>query len=195
MRRPLRVASDCSGINSPWFALQRLGVSFTEVWYSDICPHARRVSELNRLEQNEPCIDYGDIMERDFDEIAQHDVQLYVSGPPCQSFSCIGKRAGAQDPRFDVFLNVLDTILHCEPQTFIVENVAICCNVARQQIDHKLSLLSEYNIHKDHLTAAMWSPQNRMRLYIVGIRRDVQQQPFQFPTPPQQRLCTLDDVL
>ena len=97
-------------------------------------------------------------MERDFGEIAQHDVQLYVSGPPCQSFSCIGKRLGAQDPRFDVFLNVLDTILQCEPQTFIVENVTIRCNVARQQIDHKLSSLSEaYNVHKDHLNAAMWS--------------------------------------
>ena len=84
-----------------------LGVPFTEVWYSDICPRARRVSELNRLEQNEPCVEYGDIMERDFDEIAQHDVQLYVSGPPCQSFSCIGKRLGARDSSFDVFLNVL----------------------------------------------------------------------------------------
>ena len=95
-----------------------------------------------------------------------------------------------------MFLNVLDTILQCEPQNFIVENVTIRCNVARQQIDIKLSLLSEsYNIHKDHLNAAMWSPQNRMSMYIVGIRRDVQQQPFEFPTPPQQRSFTLEDVL
>ena len=41
----------------------------------------------------------------------------------------------------------------------------------------------------------MWSPQNRMRMYIVGIRRDVQLQPFEFPTSSQQRSCTLGNVL
>lgn len=193
---PLRVASDCSGLNAPWLALDLIGAPFHEIWYADPCPWARHLAELNRRGQPVECRIFGNILERDSDEIADTELDLYVSGPPCQGFSSSGWRLGARDPRFEVFLAACDAIATALPAAWLLENVEIKCANALQQIEAKLDRLrDQYSIHRRTINARSWLAQNRVRLFIVGIRRKLQEQPFQFPRPPEVPLLTLRDIL
>jgi DNA (cytosine-5)-methyltransferase 1 len=57
---------------------------------------------------------------RDFDG----DVFLMAGGPPCQSFSSGGKRAGLNDPRGNLIYEYFRLISEVRPRYFILENVA-----------------------------------------------------------------------
>ena len=48
---------------------------------------------------------------------------LIVGGPPCQAFSTAGKRKSFKDPRGNVFLYFVKTILELTPKYFVIENV------------------------------------------------------------------------
>lgn len=58
------------------------------------------------------------------------DVFLMVGGPPCQSFSPGGKRAGLSDPRGNLIYEYLRLIGEVQPQYFVLENVANLLTVA-----------------------------------------------------------------
>ncbi|MCF6371263.1 DNA cytosine methyltransferase [Rhizobium halophilum] len=51
------------------------------------------------------------------------EVDLVVGGPPCQSFSTAGRRAGVQDPRGTLLWEYLRFIEAIRPKFFIMENV------------------------------------------------------------------------
>lgn len=52
------------------------------------------------------------------------DVELMVGGPPCQSFSPGGKRAGLSDPRGNLIYEYLRLVAEVRPKYFVLENVA-----------------------------------------------------------------------
>jgi DNA (cytosine-5)-methyltransferase 1 len=52
------------------------------------------------------------------------EVFLMVGGPPCQSFSTGGKRAGLSDPRGNLIYAYLRLISQVRPRYFVFENVA-----------------------------------------------------------------------
>ncbi|MFC3712038.1 DNA cytosine methyltransferase [Sphingoaurantiacus capsulatus] len=52
------------------------------------------------------------------------DVFLLVGGPPCQSFSTGGNRAGLSDPRGNLLYEFLSKINVIRPKYFVLENVA-----------------------------------------------------------------------
>src|SRR5205823_2740049 len=52
-----------------------------------------------------------------------HDVFLMIGGPPCQTFSPGGKRAGLNDPRGNLIYEYLRLIKEVQPQHFLLENV------------------------------------------------------------------------
>lgn len=52
------------------------------------------------------------------------DVFLVAGGPPCQSFSTAGNRAGFSDPRGNLIYEYLRIISEIRPKFFILENVA-----------------------------------------------------------------------
>jgi len=54
----------------------------------------------------------------------QGEVFLMIGGPPCQSFSPGGKRAGLSDPRGNLIYEYLRLIKDVRPQYFVFENVA-----------------------------------------------------------------------
>ncbi len=47
-----------------------------------------------------------------------------VGGPPCQSFSSLGHKKGAADPRGDLTIRFFQLIAELEPTFFVFENVA-----------------------------------------------------------------------
>jgi DNA (cytosine-5)-methyltransferase 1 len=62
------------------------------------------------------------------------DVFAMVGGPPCQSFSTGGKRAGLSDPRGNLIYEYLRLISEVKPGLFVLENVA---NLITAPLSHR----------------------------------------------------------
>lgn len=112
------LASDCTGLNTVALALASQGINAMDQWASDIDAKVRRVLSANF---NVGQI-FNDIMDRD-DTMLPTPIDLYVAGPPCQSFSASGLNGGVSDRRGMVFLRVLKCIANVKPTAFMIENV------------------------------------------------------------------------
>ena len=113
----IKGGTDFSGIGSPEAALKRLNIPHHNVFACDIDKYAKQ----SFLELNSPDLFYDDITTRDYKKVPQLD--LYVAGFPCQSFSHAGKRGGFNDKRGTLFYNVAEFIKVNQPACFILENV------------------------------------------------------------------------
>jgi len=112
-----------------------------------------------------------------------NQVDLFVGGSPCQSFSMIGKRAGLEDARGTLFYDYARLVSEIKPKVFIYENVPGMLNHDNgntwkviQEIFNSLG----YDIHTQILNASDYGiPQNRRRVYVVGFKK--QRDNFKFP--------------
>ena len=116
----------------------------------------------------------------------------------CQAFSLAGKRLGELDKRGLLFYDFYRYIKNQQPKIFIIENVkgllsqdngktfqnwlqllGRSLNTMEQLYIHEDSL--EYNLHYQVLNSKDFGvPQNRERIFIVGIRKDLPNN-FRFP--------------
>jgi DNA (cytosine-5)-methyltransferase 1 len=64
----------------------------------------------------------------------EDEVFLMVGGPPCQSFSSGGNRAGLSDPRGNLIYEYMRLISEVRPRYFIFENVA---NIVTAALKHR----------------------------------------------------------
>lgn len=115
-------------------------------------------------------------------------VDLLVGGSPCQSFSVIGKRGGFNDTRGTLFYEYARIIKECQPKAFIFENVRGMLNHDKgktwetvqntfKELNYKIYIKSNPILNaKDY-----GIPQNRPRLFVIGIRNDLNTLPFEFP--------------
>jgi len=180
----LKVGTDCSGIEAPIMALQQLKIKHKHLFSSEIDENCRKVIRLNYC----PSIIYDDITTRDHNQLPSLD--MYVAGFPCQSFSGLRHDAqGFNDPRGTIFFECLETIRYTQPKCFLLENV-------RGLISHddgktfktilkSLKNLKKYNIYSKVLNTQDYGlPQNRPRVYIIGIDKKIAgSKHFKFPDP------------
>jgi DNA (cytosine-5)-methyltransferase 1 len=112
------------------------------------------------------------------------DIDLVAGGPPCQPFSVSGKRLGSFDVRDMVpeFVRVVDQV---RPKAFLMENVAgLKAAKFNAYLEERVRELYElgYVVFSRVLTASDYGvPQNRQRLFLVGIRADAHRQMFAYP--------------
>lgn len=171
IRSPLKVGTDCSGIDAPIHALDVLGIPITYEFASDIDKNAKESIMCN----HSPKMFFDDITSRNHRSLPKID--LYVAGFPCQAFSTLGKREGFMDTkdRGIVFFHCLETIKSTSPQVFILENVKGLTNHDNGKtfntiITH-LENLHDYQVfYQMYNTVDYGIPQSRERIYIVGIR-------------------------
>lgn len=121
-------------------------------------------------------------------------VDLFVGGSPCQSFSLVGKQRGLSDTRGTLFYEYARLIKEIQPKIFIYENVrAVLSNDCGRTWEKMKEVFKElgYNVFFTNndkpsiLNAKDYGiPQNRERLFVVGFRSDLElTQDFQFPEP------------
>lgn len=118
----------------------------------------------------------------------KNEVDLFVGGSPCQSFSLVGKQKGLEDTRGTLFYEYARLVEEIKPKVFIYENVkAVLSNdngktwAVMQNVFDELGYDWE---HKILNSRDFGIPQNRERLFVVGFRKDLKlKQPFSFPTP------------
>ena len=127
----------------------------------------------------------------------QGNLDIIVGGSPCQAFSCNGKRGGFEDTRGTLFYEYARVIKESQPKCFIYENVkGMITHDKGRTWETIKNVFRELNydiyIHKNSdgaespiLNAANYGiPQNRLRLYVIGIRKDINlQERFTFPAP------------
>ena len=151
-------------------ALREHGIECECVLSSEIDEKACETYELNFGEHPE-----GDI--RKIENI--EDFDFLLAGFPCQPFSYAGKREGFGDTRGTLFFEVERILKLKQPKAFLLENVRglythdkgrTFCTIMTKL--HKLG----YKTYDLLLNSSSFGvPQNRVRLYILGIK-DVEPQ-------------------
>jgi len=116
-------------------------------------------------------------------------VDLLVGGSPCQSFSSIGFQGGLEDARGTLFYDYARIINEVRPKVFIYENVRGLTTHDNgktwEKISHIFKNTLGYRITEPQvLNAADYGiPQQRRRLFVVGIRDDIESLGFEYPLP------------
>lgn len=116
------------------------------------------------------------------------EVDLFVGGSPCQSFSLVGKQRGLDDTRGTLFYEYARLISEIKPKIFIYENVRAVTSHDNGNTWKKMQeVFSElgYKYYADVLNAKNYGiPQNRERVFVVGFRNDIApKDDFKFPKP------------
>lgn len=201
----IKVGSDFSGVGAFDFALGRI-TPFETIFACDWDKYARQSYIANH---GEPKYYPKDVYDR---EIPSESLDIYMTSPPCQSFSLAGKREGKNSDKGILFFNSHEFIQVNKPRFFIFENVKGLLsddegNTFQEWVNmlggksvNGLPILFPYdNSVPYHLYWQVLNskkhgvPQNRERVFLVGIRDDEDNQ-FQFPK--EEHLTTkLKDVL
>lgn len=129
----------------------------------------------------------ADITKLDPKNLYEGKVDFIVGGPPCQSFSAIGRRAGGAmgtlDVRGELFRHYCRLIKHYQPKGFLFENVRGILSSHNGEDWKKIQKEFEslgYIIKFRLLDAAGFgAPQHRERVILVGSKNSS----FQFPRP------------
>ena len=181
----IKVGSDFSGVGAFNQALMRSGIKYDEVFACDMDKYARETFIHN---YGEPKYYPKDVYER---EIPKESLDIYMTSPPCQAFSLAGKRLGKDDKRGVLFFNSHEFIKKNKPRYFIFENVKGLLsddngNTFKEWVNmlggksvNGLPVLFAYedsvpyHIYYKVINAKKYGvPQNRERVFIIGIRDD-----------------------
>jgi DNA-cytosine methyltransferase len=106
------------------------------------------------------------------------EIDIIVGGPPCQSFSIAGKR-DKNDPRNSLFMEYVKYLDYFNPKAFIMENVIGMLSKKTANGENIIDIIMEqlnrnYNCIINKLYASDFEvPQNRRRVIIIGIRKNL----------------------
>ena len=186
-RNNFAIADFFSGIGGMRLAFEQAG--FQTVYAIDNDPTCCHVYKENF------CVyPLGDVIGLDLEEIPDFDV--FVAGFPCQPFSLAGRKLGLKDERGKVVYEIFNVLKKKRPKAFLLENVKhfFKHDQGRTFALMKNVLKKEYNIYSKIINAKDFGlPQNRERLYIVGLRKDVfENTDFEFPRAKKLKLSVKD---
>ena len=162
------------------------------VFANDIFQQAADVYEANfnhKVERRSVI----DLKMRDIDEMIKKNtgsntvpqIDVVLGGFPCQTFSYAGKRGGLSDPRGQLYLQMIRVLDYYKPKFFVAENVDGIRNSRKNKIGEDVdksaldTILEDftrhgYQVQYKVLNAADFGvPQNRRRVIIFGIRKDL----------------------
>ena len=193
----ISIGTDCSGIEAPVQALLQMGISFQHVWSCENDSYAIQSIHANYTPEKI----YSDITTRNHLELP--DTDIYVCGFPCQPFSLMGNKKGTSDPRSNIMLHCIETIKIKTPNIFILENVKnfkfIEKGVPFNYLLNTLSRIKEneeeiYNVYSMILNTKDYGlPQNRERIFIIGIKKEIQLEELTIPEKVEMK--PLEDII
>lgn len=188
-----------SGIGAFEKALDRLGIPYNLVNYCEIDKYASKsYSAIHGVPES---LNLGDITKVDTSKLSHIDMISY--GFPCQDISLAGKQKGlfnedGTQTRSGLFFEALRIIEDTKPKVAIAENVKnLTSKKFKEQFEIVLNSLESagYNNYWQVLNAKDYGvPQNRERVFIVSVRKDIDTGLFKFPEPFELKL-RLKDLL
>lgn len=155
-------------------------MDFHCVGYSEIDPQAVKTYCANYHPEDDNEIAMGDIVS--FTSKTENitnlpDFDLVTGGFPCQTFSMMGKQAGFNEDRGQMFFHILDILSARMPRYVLLENVKNLKTHDRgrtfARIKSELEALG-YNVFTDIFNTALFHlPQTRNRLLIFATTENV----------------------
>ena len=185
----MKVLSLFSGIGAFEKALKNLDIPFELVGYCEIDKYASK--SYSAIHDVPETMNLGDITKID-EKALPKDIDLITYGFPCQDISLAGKQKGlfnedGTQTRSGLFFEALRIIEETQPKIAIAENVK---NLVGKKFNAQFQVVlasleaAGYNNYWQVLNAKDYGiPQNRERVFIVSIRKDIDTGSFTFPEP------------
>lgn len=180
-----------AGIGGFRIAMQELGGKciFTSEWDEQ----AKKTYEANFGE-----VPFGDITKDETKRFIPDGFDVLCAGFPCQAFSIAGKRGGFEDTRGTLFFDVAEIIKRKKPKAIFLENVK-----GLRNHDKGKTLETILNVLRNDLNYFVPDPQiinakdfgvaqQRERIYIVGFRKDLGIDKFEYPKPLNKKVTFAD---
>lgn len=185
--------SGCGGL-----ALGFKWAGFQTLLASDVDENCEKTYSYNF--PNVPFIkdDLRSISTRKIKQVITEKVDVVIGGPPCQGFSLANKNRNKvkHDPRNELFYEFVRVVTDIQPKAFVMENVKGLLSMQKGQV---IKLMKEefenaglgYQVEFKVLMASDYGvPQNRQRVIMIGIRKDLGLLP-EFPHKTYERPLTV----
>lgn len=187
-----KVCSLFSGIGG--IDLGFIQAGFQVVWANELDEDAARTYKHNLGSEY--------ICEKDIRKVKAKDIPSFdvlAAGFPCQPFSVLGRQRGFDDPRGQLFFEIVRIVKERRPQAIFLENVA-------NLLEHNngKTFLTVYNTLAQYGYTLKYSvmdaidygniPQHRTRIFIVAFLDNDRCECFSFPNEVR-RTVKLNDVL
>ncbi|MBO1928154.1 DNA (cytosine-5-)-methyltransferase [Thiomicrorhabdus sp. 6S2-11] len=139
----------------------------------------------------------GDIANIDFNKY-KNKIDVLSGGFPCQAFSYAGKKLGFEDTRGTLFYEFARALNEIRPKIFIAENVrGLVSHDNGRTLETMIDVLEslDYKVLSPKVLKAInyQVPQKRERLFLVGIRKDLNIN-YSYPKPDE-KIYVLKDAL
>lgn len=190
--RLISLFSGCGGMD---LGFRKAG--FDIVFANDFDSDAQSIYSLN----------IGEIDKRDILDVREEDIpegDILTAGFPCQPFSSAGNRRGVHDSRGMLYKECLRIIEKKMPKVIVFENVKGLLSTkyidGRNLAEVILEDLANMNnvgydvVYKLMNASDYGVPQNRQRVFFVGVRKDLGVT-FEFPEKREKKDLTLRYVL
>ena len=182
--RPLRVFTAFSGYDSQCMALERLGIPYVLVGWSEIDKYAIQAHDALFPEAKDK--NFGDISKIDWNK--GPDFDLFTYSFPCTNLSCAGKQEGCEEgsgTASSLLWECRKAIVAKRPKYLLMENVKAL--VSQKFLPYfrkwqdELSKRGYSNFVKVLNSKCYGIPQNRERVFMVSILDE--NASFHFPEP------------
>lgn len=179
--KKLTVGSMFAGIGGMCLAFKKAGCKI--VWANEL---DRAACKTYRLNFGDRYLVPGNIKNIDPRDIPKFDI--LTAGFPCQAFSSVGLKDGFDDPRGNLFFEIVRVAQMVKPRAMLLENVA---NLAKHDDGRTFDVIMDslaklgYQVAYRVMNACEYGnrPQQRNRIFIVAFRYKKDIGRFEFPEP------------
>lgn len=178
--------------------------NFDIIWSNDFDKNACLTYEKNFNKK----IIHGDITQivagilpNSFSKPLPKRADIVLGGFPCQDFSIAGKRRGFNTKRGNLYKSMVEVIKKTKPILFLAENVRGLLNINNgtaieiikkdfeaigYDVEYRLFHVANYGV-----------PENRERVIIIGLNKDMKLPPFEFakPTHSKEKWITAEKAI
>lgn len=188
---PLRVFTAFSGYDSQCMALDRLGIPYVLIGWSEIDKYA--IQAHNAVYPQWEDRNFGDISKIDWSQVPDFD--LFTMSSPCQDFSIAGFQKGGDEgsgTRSSLLWECRKAILAKKPRYILFENVKALVSKkflpSFRKWQDELASYGYSNFTKVLNAKNYGVPQNRERVFMVSILDGDASFHFPEPFPLERRL-------
>ena len=158
--------------------------NFESVLAIDMWSNAIDTFNNNREKKVGIVKDISKVDEEFIKQYVKEHVSGVIGGPPCQGFSLAGRRS-EDDERNKLYQEYFKTLSIIKPDFFVIENVTGILSMKNGEVKEDIIKRAKkigYNVYLDKLVASDYGvPQNRVRVFFVGIKKELDKGNFEFP--------------
>ena len=158
--------------------------NFESVLAIDMWDNAIDTFNNNRNNKVGVVKDISEVDEKFIKQYVNEHVSGVIGGPPCQGFSLAGRRS-EDDERNKLYQEYFKTLSIISPDFFVIENVTGILSMKNGEVKNDIISRADkigYNVYMDKLIASDYGvPQNRIRVFFVGIKKELDKGKYEFP--------------